>query len=152
MASLIMAIVSAVIAGISAAISIVSCIYNNKQTKKINNINIKSRYFEKIFDEYLIYKIPEARQYIRFNEKGHLDDFQKMIDELSGMSKSASFFRFDNKEFFNKLKSVTQELENYLSDCGNKSFDNEEQANVYKEIADRTIKVYACISDYYLGI
>lgn len=152
MASLIVAIVSAVIAGISAGISIFSCIYNNKQTKKINNINIKSRYFEKIFDDFLIYKIPEARKYIRFNEEGHLDDFQNLIDELSEMRKSASFFRFDNKEFFDKLKLVTQELENYVSDCGNKSFDNEEQANVYKEIADKTMRVYACISDYYLGL
>ncbi len=152
MASLIVAIISAVIAGISAGISVFSCIYNNRQTKRINNINIKARYFEKIFDDYLIYRIPEARKYIRFNENGSLDDFQKLIDELSGMRNSATFFKFDNKTFFEDLKAVTQDLENYLSDCGNKTFDNEEQADIYQEIANKTMKIYSCISNYYLGL
>ena len=152
MVTFIVSIVSTSIAAISMLISIVSCVYNSKQTKKINNINIKSRYFEKIFDDFLIYKVPEARNYIRFDENGKLADYQIYIDVLSAMRKSASFFKYDNAEFFKKLKEVTQNLENYLSDCGNKEFENDEQADVHKQIAERTMLVYSCISNYYLGM
>lgn len=152
MESLIVSIISVIIAAISAVISIISCIYNSKQTKKINNINIKSRYFEKIFDDFLIYKVPEARNYIRFDENGKLADYQKYIDVLSDMRKAASFFKYDNNEFFKKLKDVTQNLENYLSDCGNNVFENDEQADVHRQIAEKTMVVYSCISDYYLGV
>ena len=152
MTELVIGEISALIAGISAVISFVSCVYNNRQTKKINNINIKSRYFEKIFDDYLIYKIPESRKYIRFDENGKLDDFQKLIDELCNMRKNASFFKYDNNEFYGNLKRLTQDLENYLVDCGNHSFENDEQANVYTKISEKTTKIYGCISNCYLGL
>lgn len=148
MASLIVAIISAVIALISVIISIIAII----TTKKINKINMKSRYFQIIFDVYLVKKIPEARTYIRFDTNGRLDDFQNLIDVVSEMRNNATFFKYDNKEFFDKLKEKTQNLENYLVDCSNKQTDNEEQADIYSEIAKKTTEIYGCISDYYMGL
>lgn len=152
MDELTISMISAAISAGGALISLFGCFYTNKQTKKMNNLNIKARYFEKIFDDYLIYKIPEARMYIRFNESGKLDDFQKLIDILCEMRKAALFFKFDNKSFYSDLKSSTQELEDYLSKCGNRKFDYEEQADIHKIIGEKMTAIYACISNCYLGI
>ncbi len=148
MQSTIISIISVVIAAISAGISI----YTNMQNRKINSINIKARYFEKIFDKYLIEEIPKTRDYIRFTNEGYLEDFQPLVGTLSDMVKKANFFKYDNRNFYNNLKNKTRDLEDYLTQCGNRTYEYDEQSEVHKKISDMTMEVYSCISNYYLGL
>ena len=144
-------IASIVISIVSIVISLIFSVFTCIQTKKINNINIKSKYYAKIFDKYLIYKIPNARDYLRFNEEGKLDDYSTLLDVICKMRNSAQFFKYDNREFYNKLKEVTQALEDTLVLYGNKAYENDEQADAFKDISDKTNAIYKCISDNYLG-
>lgn len=59
-----------------------------EQTDRINHSNSMAKYYNVIFDEFLIYKIPEARRYIRFEDE-RLTDFSKLVDELDAMLRSA---------------------------------------------------------------
>lgn len=152
MGSLVVSIIALVISAITGTISILLTIKSSKQTKKINDINIKSRYFQKIFDEYLINRLPAARDYIRFDSEGRLVDSQKYVDELTNMRNAAKFFKYDNKSFYDELKKTTQELEDFLMDSGNNVYENDEQSHVHDSIREKTEKIYACINNYYYGM
>ena len=148
----IVSIISLIIASFAFLFSIYSHIENTKQTERIKNINIKAKYFEAIFDDYLIRLIPEKRALIWFNQQGNLADFQPLIDTLSEMRNSAAYFRFENKKFYDSLKTSIRDVEDFLSDAGNHKYEKEDQADIYKKIAEKISNVYACINKYYLGL
>lgn len=147
---IVLSIIAIVVSGISIIASVVCASIAYFQNKRINNINMKSRFFEKIFDDYLISTIPEARRYLRFSE-GHLVDGEKLGDELNALLNRALYFKFDNKSFFDELKHNISKLEDYIMECGNKNFDNEEQAVVFSKIHEQIEEIYSCINDYYIG-
>ncbi|MDE7425099.1 MAG: hypothetical protein K2N51_15670 [Lachnospiraceae bacterium] len=131
-------------------ISILSIIISFIQNRKMNNVNIKAHYFEKIFDEYMISQIPKARKYIRFSN-GKLSDFEELGNVLNRMIANAIFFKFDNIKFYKELKICVQNLEDYMYECSTKTYEDEEQSNIYKEIQIHLEKIYHCINKYYSG-
>ncbi len=141
-------LITAILPIVSIVVTIVNCFLLYRQNMRINNIKTKLPIIEKIFDDYLINRIPDARGYIRFNKLGHLDDYQNYIDVLSAMRNSARYFKYADKSFFDSIKLKTQALEDYLSSCGNKRFESEEQADVYNEISRKTGEIYDCINKY----
>lgn len=152
MESIIVSIISVVIAGIALGFSIFSHVRMEKQNDRIKNVSIKAKYFETIFDSFLIKAVPEKRSLIRFDERGYLADFQPLIDELSEMRNAAMYFRYDNKGFFDELKESIRNVEDFLSDEGNREHDTDEQMETMMEIANRIARLYACINKYYLGL
>ena len=111
-----------------------------EQTERINHSNSMAKYYNVIFDEFLIYKIPEARRYIRFEDE-RLTDFSKLVDELDAMLRSALYFKYTNRDFYKELKCKINELESYLAECGNNhNYEQDEQAEEFKIITVRNIK------------
>lgn len=152
MASIILSIISLIFAAASVGFTIYSYLDTKEREKKDNIVNYKSRYFQIVFDDYLLYEIPERRQYIRFNEENKLDDFQGLIDCLSELRVSALYFKYDNNDFYKELKEITQEIEDYLSECGNKSYDKEDQYQVFGNINEKVSYLYSYINEKYLGL
>jgi len=152
MVSIILSIISLVFAAASVGFTIYSYMDTKNREKKDNIVNYKSRYFQIVFDDYLLNKIPEERRYIRFNEVNRLDDFQGLINCLSDMRVSALYFKYDNNDFYTEMKNITQELEDYLSECGNKSYDKDDQYQVMRNINEKVIRLYSCINEKYLGL
>jgi hypothetical protein len=146
----ILSIISLVVAGLAFLFSIYSHFSASKLTEKINCINLKTKYYEAVFDKYLIYIIPEKRSLVRFDETGHLTDFQPLVDELSN-EKCRALLRFENKSFFDELKEVIRDAEDYLIYEGNKTHDMDEQADTVNKITDRITQIYECINKYRMG-
>ena len=122
-----------------------------EQTERINHSNSMAKYFNVIFDDFLIYKIPEARRYIRFEDE-RLTDFSKLVDELDNMLKSALYFKYTNREFYRELKCKISDVGNYLADCGNNyRYEQDEQAEEFKQINEKIEAIYKCINDAYEG-
>ena len=65
MVEVILSTIAIVVSVISIIVSAIAAHVANKQNLRLNRINMKARYYEKIFDEYLIRKIPQARKYLR---------------------------------------------------------------------------------------
>lgn len=132
---------------ISTLISFLSLILSGFaffQSAKHNSKNLRSRYFEKIFDKYLINKIPNARKYIRYNNRTHkLDDIGKMMDTLTNLRNDSLYFRYSDKNFHKKLSELITELEDFLSTCSN----NPEQDQ--DSCAENIIKIGKYIEDIY---
>lgn len=122
-----------------------------KQNNKLQFINMEANYYSKIFDEYLITRIPKARSYIRFDNNNHLVDAQKLVDELSCMRTDALYFRYANSDFYSELKKYTQDIEDYVMQCGNNTFEAEEQYRVYSTIQEKIENLYKSINTHYTG-
>lgn len=135
----------------SIFISTTLTILSFKQNERFKDVNLKARYHEKIFDDYLIEHIPKSRTYIRFKD-GYLTDFDKLTNNLAQMMEKAIYFKYSDINFYNNLKNLVSELEDYLSESSNKKIDNEEQAKLYENIHQKIISIYECINNAYIGI
>lgn len=134
----------------AAIIAVLSAYAAYKQNEKINRINLKSAYFDEIYKEHLIYKIPEARRYIQF-VNGTLIGTCKMTDELKNIQKDSLYYYYNDKKFFLELKKNLQELENYLMQREGQLFDVDEQLEVMNKIQENIEQIYACINEFRLS-
>ena len=141
---------SAVIAVISMLVTVVIFRLNYNQAKRISEITLKSNYYNKIFDAYLIEKIPAARKYIRF-QNDRLVDTNELVNVLTDMRRDALYFKYSNKSFYNKLKEITQKIEDYIMNCGNINLEPEEQAGVFLEIHKMISELYSVIDEAHMG-
>lgn len=132
-------------------ISTLLTIISFKQNERFKDINLKAKYHEKIFDDYLIEYIPKCRTYIRF-DYGYLTDFDKLTNCLAQMMEKSIYFKYSNKTFYNRLKKLVTELEDDLSKYSNTKTDNEDQAKIYEDIHQRITSIYECIYNEYVGI
>lgn len=122
-----------------------------EQTERINHSNSMAKYYNVIFGDFLIYKIPEARRYIRFEDE-RLTDFSKLVDELDAMLRSALYFKYTNRDFYKELKCKINELESYFAECGNnRNYEQDEQAEEFKIINEKIEAIYKCVNDAYEG-
>lgn len=119
------------------------------QTERINHSNSMAKYFNEIFDRFLIEEIPNSRAYIRF-EGETLKDFRQLTDTLNDMMKKALYFKYSNPEFYKKLRKKVTEFEDYLADCGNHRYDQDDQSEIFKEIGKKIEEIYACINEAYI--
>ncbi len=136
---------------IALVISIAVAITEYIKDIKINRMNLESEYFKDIYKKHLIYEIPTARGYIKFDSDNRLIDVDKMIDELQALRQDSLYFQYNNLRFYNDLKEKIQELEDYLISCAEKQFIGEEQTQLYNKIQNSINSIYSVISEGYLG-
>lgn len=94
---------------ISISVAIGEYIWN----KKINITNLQSEFYKDIYFKYLMKDIPQARQYIHYNNE-ELTDVNKLTDVLNSIRQDSLFFKYKDKVFFENIKKQTQELEEHL--------------------------------------
>lgn len=110
------AIIALIISGISIVISCIT-LY---QEKKMNSQNLQAIYFKELFQEYLMYKIPQAALKLNFDNEGKLTkSYRRINDTMMKMIKGARYFVFADLDFYNELSSKTQYLEDELADLSN---------------------------------
>ncbi len=141
-------LLSLVVAILAVGWSIVTTIINYKQNNKLSTLNMQSRYYEKIFDDYLITYIPESREYINYTHD-QLTDADKMNETLDQMKKDAKFFKYQNEEFFDELTKAIDALQKDLAYYSNTpEKDRDKQYNNMNEIKTKTSAIYKIIFKY----
>ena len=142
---------SLIISVVSFIVSTISIIISFKQNQNINSLNIQSRYFEKIFDKYLIEEIPKARVYIRYYNN-RLADVDKLIDVLGKLKSDSLYFKYSKKNFYEELKENIDYLELFLTNCSNNSeSDSDKQYQNMLEIGNKITSIYTIINEYSTG-
>lgn len=137
--------IATILAVLSILISGGSAWYSYSQNERLNKINIRSKYFEKIFDEHLIKNLPKARKYIRFDENGCLRDTGELSEALTNMKHDALYFMYADKEFYDNLRNLIMDLDDYVNECGNRPYDNDQHPSVLKNIQEKMEAIYECI-------
>lgn len=146
-----MDIVSLVLSIIAILVSIVVAFVESVREYRLSRIGLEAEYFKDIYKEHLVYKIPNARGYIKFDSANKLIGSDKLIDELQQLRKDSLYFQYNNPTFYGKLKQNIQELENYLVTNESRVFVGEDQTIAYTRIKDDIENIYRVISKGYLG-
>ena len=139
-AAIIISIVSLIATALIAIWQIITTI-------NINKINIKSNVCEKIFDEYLITKIPKARKFLVFDCKGMLTGWEKLNKVLVDMKVNSLYFRYNDKSFYEDLDSKLMNLEDYITSFIDKKLDSIKAVDVYNKIDNDIKEIYRIIEE-----
>lgn len=146
-----MELTSLIISIAAFLVSVISIIVTFRQNKAITTLNLQSRYFEKIFDKYLIEEIPKARTYIRYSNN-RLADADKLIDTLDNVKSDSLYFKYNNNKFYESLKDNIDDLGKFLSECSNiDESDQDKQADNIKKIGNKITTIYQIINTYSTG-
>lgn len=106
-------IIAIIISVIAILASVICAVIAFIQNYKINKINMKAGYYNKIFDSYLIEKIPMSYRYLIFKDN-KLSDSDKISDVLSDLLKDILYFKCADRKFYEVLKKSIEEIEDYF--------------------------------------
>lgn len=139
--------VAIIISIVSLIATILIAIWQIITTININKINIKSNVCEKIFDDYLISKIPSARKFLKFDCKGKLTGWEKLNKTLVDMKLSALYFKYNDKIFYENLDNKLMDLEDYITSLIDKKHDSTKHADIYIKIDEDIKAIYKLIDE-----
>ena len=90
--------------------------------KKLNTTNLQAIYYEEIFKDYLVKKIPNAARKLTY-VNGKLGPSYKQISEiLLKMVDDSAYFAYANHEFYAKLRELYTELDDKLGSEAGKNW------------------------------
>lgn len=142
-----MEICALILSIISFVATIIIAILQIRTSIKINNINLNSNICEKIFDEYLISKIPFYRRQLKFNGRGVLTGGVEFNEIIVEMKKNSLYFKYHDEKFYDKLTKKLTELEDYVTLLLEKIKDSTEQSQVFNEIDNKIKEIYSIINN-----
>lgn len=142
--------ISLLLSILALIISVAVAYYQNRKENERNKTNLWADYFNTIYKEHLIYKIPESRNYLQFVDN-KLIGTEKLIFELNQIRKDSVFFRYNNNSYYVKLKTLLQNLEDYIVKTEEKAFEGGEQTDVMNRIELELDGIYDLISTAYVG-
>ena len=140
-----MEIVAIVLSIISLVASTVLTVWNVFTSIKLNKVNLKFGVCEKIFDEYLITKIPQARKYVQFDGKNIFIGGNMLQEVLQWMLQDALYFNYADKVFYKNLKDEIEKLEDYIVLKIDKKFSSIDQSEIYDHIDSSIKTIYKLI-------
>ena len=125
---------------ISIGVPVFEYFYN----KKINDINIDAHYFDAVYEEYLLRKIPDFRIKIERKDNGEMVGIDGFISLLRDMRKRSLYFKFAKEDFYDEIHSLLQNLEDEFVLLDNVV--SVEEYNKFQTKVDSIIyDIYSCI-------
>lgn len=143
---------SSVLSVIAIVVAIGTAIFEFFWNRVIFKMEISKDIAKEIYNDFLLVKIPEAREKISYNKKRKKIEGTESLEEiLNEVRKASLYYKFSDKKFFTSLKKDLQNLEDYLVlESGNKMDEddylkvatiiNASLENIYKSIISRYIK------------
>lgn len=139
-----------VMSALALIISLVTAYMEYSGNKRINGTNLEATFYKDIYFEYLLKKIPTARQEIRYSEQ-KIHDVEALIDVLNAMRQDSLFFKYKDKVFYERLKGSLQKLEDYLVGTSGKKYELDDFTAAVEEINKKIEEIYDCIMKQYNG-
>lgn len=139
-----------IISIIALVISIISIIFEYVSTQRSIRVNLEAYYYKSIYEDYLIIKIPKARQLIKYNEN-ILSDVNPLIKELNDMRRDSLFFKYKDKKFYEEIREQLQSLEDKLVTHSGKMMDHDQFVEFTKGLNSDIEGIYETINKKYLG-
>ncbi|MFK4926764.1 hypothetical protein ACI1TM_08890 [Lactococcus garvieae] len=126
-------------------------IFNVKRETKKYHSSLRKIYVERIFDDYLVDKIPKLRNKIGHTENG-FDGLIKLASVVASMRKDILYFRYNSEKFYYKLDATLSDFENFLSDnIGRKMDIQGDQDKFQDKINEYLFNIYSQVDKHYSG-
>lgn len=135
---------------VAIMVSIVVAIKEYRLEKRNNAISLESDICFKIYYDYLVTIIPNAREYILYNDS-KLSGTDRLTNALNEVRKSSLFFKYRDKNYYEKLVKELQELEDYLIKSEGEM--NYEEFSIFvQEVNSKIEEIYKTIMEECSGM
>ena len=139
---MIISILSLVISVISFIISTVLGIYKICDAKKTNKAKMETEYFDSLYKDYLLNKLPKARAKMLIGQDYKLIGSQELTQLLNSMRQDSLYFMYADSKFYNDLKTKLQSLEDYIVNHEDQKLIAEEQTEFFNNIQRQIMGIY----------
>lgn len=139
-----------ILAFLASLVAIIISVISLHQNKKLNTTNLQARYFEKIFTLYVVERIPNDIEKVRFvNGKLH-KDYKDINNTMMDMIEDSKYFAYAKHGFYIKLKQSTIALEDKLIECASDTIlDMDQQLQFIYEIHEDIQAIIKLINKNY---
>lgn len=104
-----------IIAMIFSVLAIIVSIVGIVIQKKMNSSNLQAKYFEEIFKDYFLVKIPKCAKNLSFNGNGKLNaSYKELNNVFMEMVRKSAYFAYAKNEFYEELRKQTIQLDEKL--------------------------------------
>ncbi len=142
-----MEVASLIISIVALLSSVIVAIYDKRVDKKLNDITMESLYFNELYKDLLLNKIPENRLKITINYEGKLIGGDDLVKTLKEIRRNSTYFLYTDKRFYERLKNSAQELEDYILSTEDKVLEGEEQTEVLNCITNKISNIYKVMTE-----
>lgn len=140
-------IIAIIISVISLIITILSLLMQRRQ----NITNLQAIYFEEIFKNYFMKKIPNKLRMLSFNKNGKLSkSYREIINVFLDMIIDSAYFAYAKKDFYDELKQMVTNLEDKLiAKANNAVLELEQQKDFIYSVHEDTKNIVKLVNKNY---
>lgn len=103
------------IAMITSVLAIIVSVAGIIIQKRLNSSNLQAKYFEEIFKDYFLVKIPKYANNLRFNSNGKLNmSYKELNNVFMEMVRKSAYFAYAKNDFYEELRKQTIQLDEKL--------------------------------------
>ena len=117
-----------------------------KQLEK-DKVSQNTIFFNQIFFEFLTQDCVEARNDIRFDNRGRLENTKKFEELIAELGNKISFYEYVDKNFYDQLRKLLTELDDLVVD--DKEYKGKKQTDHSNEIDKKILELFKLIMDKY---
>lgn len=125
---------------------LISVLALSKQLKK-DKIFQNTIFFKEVFLKFLTQDCVEARNDIKFDSDGKIDNTDKFEEYIADLGKKISFYEYVDKEFYDELKKLLTELDDLLLD--DKNYKGKKQTDHFNKIDEKISELFRSIMNKY---
>lgn len=104
-------------------------------------------FFNQIFLNFLTQDCVEARNDIRFDNRGRLENTKKFEELIAELGNKISFYEYVDKIFYDQLKNLLTELDDLVVD--DKEYKGKKQTDHSNKIDKKISELFKLIMDKY---
>lgn len=131
-------------------VAIVISIAAIKNDKKCNELNLKAIFYNKIFDDFLLEKIPEAILGVEYKD-GKFKDSKNLDDAIVSLSEKIIYFKYRELEFYNKLNRLICSIDDLLVQFDEIDMGQEDYTRIKNELEGHIKELYTMVENCYVG-
>lgn len=104
-----------IVAMITSVLAIIISFAGIVIQKRLNSSNLQSKYFEEIFKDYFLVKIPKCAKSLSFNSNGKLNaSYKELNNVFMEMVRKSAYFAYAKNDFYEELRKRTIQLDEKL--------------------------------------
>lgn len=114
---------------------------------KMDKVSQNTVFFNQIFLKFLTQDCVEARNDIRFDNRGRLENTKKFEELIAELGNKISFYEYVDKFFYDQLKNLLTELDDLVVD--DKEYKGKKQTDHSNKIDKKISELFKLIMDKY---
>lgn len=95
---------SDIIAILALMVALAEIVVTAYQSRNMNSTNLQAMYFEEIFKEYMINKIPKAADNLHYDGDLLSPEYRVLVDVMMDMVGACKYFAYAKHDFYSELQ------------------------------------------------